>query len=120
MAEQPTLYGLPGCDACRRARAWLEARGTAYRFHDVRVHGLDPALLTRACAALGWEVVLNRRSTTWRGLPAGEREVSDCAGAVALIARHPTLLKRPLLDTGAALCAGFDASAWARALSGPT
>lgn len=119
MPEPPTLYGLPGCDACRRARAWLEARGAAYRFHDLRADGLDSALLTRACTALGWETVLNRRSTTWRALPADEREVSDCAGAVALIARHPTLLKRPLLDTGTALLAGFDATAWAGALAVP-
>lgn len=120
MPEPPTLYGLPGCDACRRARAWLEARGATYRFNDVRADGIDNALLARACAALGWETVLNRRSTTWRALPASEREdVSDCAGAVALIARHPTLLKRPLLDTGTALVAGFDAAAWASALAEP-
>ena len=116
MPDTLTVYGLPGCDACRRARAWLDTHGVAARFVDVRAQAPGAHVLAQACAALGWETVLNRRSTTWRALPESERSVTDAAGACALIALHPALLKRPLLLGPGVALAGFDAPAWAAAL----
>ena len=49
---------------------------------------------------LGWETVLNRRSTTWRALPESSRSNLDFEAAIALMLAHPTLIKRPLLDLG--------------------
>ena len=61
-----TVYGLKSCDACRKARKALADR--EHRFHDLREDGLDAAMLDRWIGALGWEALLNRRSTTWRAL----------------------------------------------------
>lgn len=112
-----TLHGIANCDRCRAARRWLDARGIDYRWHDVRVEGLDAARLEAWQAEAGWEGLLNRRSTTWRALPAADREVRDAAAARRLILAHPTLLRRPLLVHDGGVRIGFDADTWGRALA---
>ena len=56
--------------------------------------------------------LLNRRSTTWRGLTEVERAVSDSADAVGLLVQHPTLLKRPLVESKGAVTVGYDEQVW--------
>jgi len=102
-----TVYGLANCDTCRRARKWLTAAGMAHRFHDVRADGLDPVVLDAWIAAAGWETLLNRRGTTWRGLPAAETAEVDGARARDLMLRHPALVKRPVFETGGRFVVGF-------------
>jgi len=102
-----TLYGLRNCDTCRKARAWLDGQGLAHRFHDFRGDGLDPALLQSWADALGWETLLNRRGTTWRGLSETDRADLDAAKALRLMLVHPALIKRPVLSHGDKLLIGF-------------
>jgi arsenate reductase len=102
-----TLYGLVNCDACRKARAWLDSQGIAHRFHDFRADGLDSELLERLEAALGWEALLNRRSTTWRTLDPTERAGLDRRLALRLMLAHPVLIKRPILEAEGKLLIGF-------------
>jgi Spx/MgsR family transcriptional regulator len=111
------VSGLAGCDSCRRARRWLDAHGARYRFRDLRDAPPDPPELRRWADAVGWETLLNRRSTTWRGLPPDEREGLDAGRAVALMAGHPTLVKRPVVEAGADVVVGVDEAAWARMVS---
>ena len=101
------LYGIRTCDTVRKARRWLEDHGVEYRFHDLRGDGLDPARLDAWIADLGWQNLINRRGTTWRQLPAAEREPLDAARARALMLTHPGLIKRPLLETRAVRHLGF-------------
>lgn len=102
-----TLYGLRQCDTCRKARAWLDAQGTPYRFHDFRADGLEPTLLERLEAALGWESLLNRRGTTWRALDESARTGLDRDRALRLMLDHPALIKRPILVAGDKVLSGF-------------
>lgn len=101
------IYGLRNCDSCRKARALVEAAGVAHRFHDLRADGLPPGGLGRWLAAAGWEVLLNRRGTTWRALPEAEQAALDAAAAAALMARHPALIKRPVIEAGDTLIVGL-------------
>lgn len=111
--SEAVLYGIPNCDTVRRARRWLDGARRAYRFHDVREAGLDAALLAQWCAQLGWEALVNRRSTTWRGLDESQRAgLGDAAAAIALLREHPTLLRRPVLSVGGRVHVGFDADAY--------
>jgi arsenate reductase len=87
-----------------------------YRYQDLREQPLDAATLTRWSQAMDWSVLLNRRSTTWRSLDPDDRHVQDAAGACELILKHPTLLKRPVLDGAGELLAGFKADEYARVL----
>ena len=104
-----TVYGIRNCDTCRKALKWLQAEGLEHRFHDFRADGLDEASLRGWVAELGWEVLLNRRGTTWRKLPEPERENVGEADAVRLMLANPTLIKRPVFDTGGARLIGFTA-----------
>ncbi|MEL6949310.1 MAG: Spx/MgsR family RNA polymerase-binding regulatory protein [Pseudomonadota bacterium] len=107
-----TVHGLKNCDSCRKARRWLDARGSAHDFVDVRESTPDSAMLARWLDAVGADALINRRSTTWRGLDDATRgEILDDP-AKQLVAQ-PTLIKRPVLETATAVTVGFDADRWA-------
>ncbi len=110
-----TVYGIANCDKCRKALRWFAANGYPHQFHDLRKDGLAEALAKRWLESRSAAELLNRRSTTWRQLSAGERESADSAAADLLVA-HPTLAKRPLVDTGGTLIVGYDEQAWRAAL----
>lgn len=107
-----TLYGIPSCDSCRKARRWLDANQVQYRFHDLRSDGLDAGMVRQWCDELGWEALLNRRSTTWRALQPHQREGIDAAGAQALMLASPTLIKRPVIAHQGNLYVGFQPDAF--------
>lgn len=94
------VYGLKNCDTCKRARKDLDAAGVAYAFHDVRDDGVTRAQIATWAKAAGWEAMLNKASTTWRALPEDQKTGLTEAKAVALMAAHPALIKRPLISRG--------------------
>ena len=96
------IWGLRTCDTCRRALREVRAAGGAAELRDVREDGMPAALRARAAAAFG-EALVNRRSTTWRGLDDEARKL----GPEALIAAHPAAMKRPLVVAGEALHLGW-------------
>lgn len=102
-----TLYGIKNCDAVKKARAWLDGHGVAHHFHDFRVDGLDKDQLIQWSTQLSWEVLLNRRSTTWRQLPDEVKDSLDKTQAIQLMLENPTLIKRPLLEREGSYCVGF-------------
>lgn len=104
------LYGIKNCDTVKKARRWLEDHGIEYQFHDFRQDGLDKKLLSSWVDLLGWESVLNKRSTTWRNLTDKEKEISTSTQAVKLLALNPTLIKRPVVQNGKVLLVGFKES----------
>jgi Spx/MgsR family transcriptional regulator len=107
------LYGIPNCDTVRQARAWLAARGIAVAFHDFRKAGVPAERLDAWIAALGWETLLNRKSSTWRQLDEPTRAgVTDAASARALMLAQPSLIKRPVTAWGSTTTVGFDPKAW--------
>jgi Spx/MgsR family transcriptional regulator len=107
-----TLYGIKSCDSCRKARKWLDAHDCDYRFHDLRADGLDESMLARWSAAAGWQALLNTRSTTWRGLADDDRTAVDEGKALALMRTHPTLVKRPVAESGDEVLVGFSPGAY--------
>ena len=110
-----TLYGIPNCDRVRAARRWLQEHGIEHRFHDTRADGLPQARLRAWSKALGAEALLNRRGRSWRELSAAEREAAASdAGILKLLATHPLLLRRPLLEADAGSLLGFDGGEYAR------
>ena len=113
MTLAPTLYGLPHCDTCKKTRAWLTARGIAHEFVDYRAQPLSPAQLQEAAAALGWDKLVNRASTTWRQLDEADKAAESPAQWLDLLARYPTLIRRPLLIDGSHFDAGFKESRYA-------
>lgn len=110
------LYGIPNCDTVKKARTWLDANGIAYAFHDYKKEGADPARLAKWAEAVGWEPLLNRAGTTFRKLDEADRTDVDAAKALALMAAHPSLIKRPVVEYRGGLLVGFKPDQWAAAL----
>jgi arsenate reductase (glutaredoxin) len=102
-----TVYGLKNCDTCRKARKWLDAQGLEHHFKDVRDDELDGATIDRWITVVGWEVLLNRRGTTWRKLADAEKHEVDAAKAKSLMEEHPAMIKRPVFEVGKAVLVGF-------------
>lgn len=102
-----TLYGIPNCDTVKKARKWLDAAGIGHQFHDFRKDGLTADQVKPWVDALGWETLINKRSTTWKALADDVKQTINDSNVVALVLEHPTLIKRPLLEHGSQPQVGF-------------
>jgi arsenate reductase len=112
-----TIFGIKACDTMKKARTWLEAHGVDYAFHDYKTAGVDRATLQGWSRAVGWEVLLNRSGTTFRGLPEADKQDLNEAKAIGLMLAQPSMIKRPVLVTGAGLpLVGFKPEAYAARL----
>ena len=107
-----TVFGIKACDTMKKARAWLDAHGVAYDFHDYKTKGIDTGTLQRWAGQVGWETLLNRSGTTFRKLPLADRENLDEANAIALMLAAPSMIKRPVLETGTGIIVGFKAGVY--------
>lgn len=109
-----TLYGIPNCDTVKKARTWLSEHGIDYVFHDFKKQGLDPALAATWLAAVPRETLVNRKGTTWRGLPDERKAaITDDAAAAALMVEFTSVIKRPVLVTGDRTEVGFSDTLYA-------
>lgn len=106
-----TFYGLKTCDACRKAVKALEGAGAKFEVIDVRADGVTKKQLEKWAGAVGWETLLNTRSTTWRGLADKDKAGVDRKKAIALMAAHPTLIKRPVIEAGGKIYVGWSEAA---------
>ncbi|HWB28209.1 MAG TPA: Spx/MgsR family RNA polymerase-binding regulatory protein [Chitinophagaceae bacterium] len=93
------IYGLPYCDATKLAMEWFNERRLVFTLHDYKIQGITPAELNRWCNQVGWETIMNKRSTTWRSLDAGtQAEITNQAAAVEAMVKHTSLIKRPVIE----------------------
>ncbi len=102
-----TVYGLKTCDTCRKALSWLSAEKLVHHFVDLRADGVTKVDVKRFAQAVGWEKLLNKASTTWRGLDEAVKNDLNEAKAIALMVAHPTLIKRPVFETETQILSGF-------------
>jgi len=111
------VYGIANCSTVKSARTWLDAHGRSYEFVDFKKLPPTPELLARWCAAFRWENVLNRRGTTWRQLePSVHNKIKDERSAIALMLDKPSIIKRPVVESGKTLLLGFDQTEFASKL----
>ena len=111
-----TIYGIKNCDTMKKARAFLDAKGAAYAFHDYKTQGVEPAKLKSWAKQVGWEKLLNRAGTTFRKLPDADREGLTEAKALSLMLAQPSMIKRPVLEIGDKLLVGFKPEEYGAAL----
>jgi len=111
------MYGIPNCDTIKKAKKWLQADEIAFEFHDYRKQGINQALVDTFCAELGWELVLNKRGTTYRALSQEQKDNLDQASAVKLLVEHPAMIKRPILVVDGQYHIGFKADQYSAIFS---
>jgi arsenate reductase (glutaredoxin) len=109
-----TLYGIKACDTMKKARTWLDSHGVRYEFHDYKASGIDTASLARWSKQVGWETLLNRNGTTFRKLPEAQKTGLDERKALELMRAQPSMIKRPVLETGSRILVGFKPEIYAQ------
>src|SRR5262245_21798205 len=111
-----TIYGIKNCDTMKKARAWLDKKGVAYAFHDYKIAGIERDRLEGWTGKVGWETLLNRAGTTFRKLPDKDKVGLTEKKAIALMLDQPSMIKRPVLESGGKLPAGGAPDQYAAAL----
>jgi len=101
------MYGIPNCDTIRKARRWLADHALAFEFHNYKTEGVDAARLSGWVDHLGWEILLNKRGTTWRKLAEADKQGIDRDKAIALMCENPSMIKRPVLVQDDVIEVGF-------------
>jgi arsenate reductase len=110
------IFGIKNCDTMKKAMTWLNENSVAHEFIDYKKSGVAEAHLPDWCQRAGWEKLLNTRGLTWRKLSDEERVAVDEQKALKLMAQYPSLIKRPVLDTGSHLLVGFNPESYEEAL----
>lgn len=101
------IYGIKNCDTMKKAFKWMDANGIEYDFHDYRKDGISNEMVAEFVGALGLDLVLNKRGTTWRKLPDDIKDNIDEAGAIKLMAENEAMIKRPIFNINGEWAIGF-------------
>ena len=111
------MFGIPHCDTIKKARSWLQQHGIDYQFHNYKSEGLDQDRLTAWVEQVGWQVLLNKRGTTWRKLDDARKEQLDAERAIGLMCENPSMVKRPVLIVDGHIEVGFSEQAYRELLA---
>lgn len=104
-----TVYGIPNCDTTRKAMLWLKKSKAGFFFHDYKQEGISRQKLEDWCNKSGWELILNKRSTTWRELPETEqKKVTNQQAAIKVMMHNNSIIKRPVMEIDTKLIVGFN------------
>ena len=101
------MYGIPNCDTIKKARKWLDNNGVDYDFHNYKKDGVPEKQLKKWVENKGWEVLLNKRGTTWRKLDDKIKDSVNQKSAIKIMLDNPSIIKRPVLESGKKLIVGF-------------
>ncbi|MCG8316334.1 MAG: ArsC family reductase [Pseudomonadales bacterium] len=108
------MYGIKNCDTIKKARKWLDESSIEFQFHDFRKDGISPEKIKGWINAVGWEVLLNKRGTTWRQLDEKVKANVDEASAIDMMLDNPAIIKRPVLETNGQITVGFKPEEYAK------
>ena len=97
------MYGIKNCDTIKKAQKFLQAQSIDFEFIDFRKNPIDEQTLQSFVDAVGWDALINKRSTTYRNLTDTEKLNIN----LALTVKNPTLIKRPILVTEDGVNVGF-------------
>lgn len=105
-----TVYGIPNCDVTKKVLQWLKQNEIEFEFHDYKTKNITAAKLKEWCMQLGWESILNKRSTTWRDLDTAVQEkINNEKAAIQLMMQQTSIIKRPVIELNKTVVAiGFD------------
>jgi len=96
---------------------WFGGQNEDYEFHDYKKLGIDEKTLKAWCKKVGWELLVNRRGTTWRKLPDDIKENIDEKSAIQAMQENPSLIKRPVIEFNGNYTIGFDTDAFEELLT---
>jgi arsenate reductase (glutaredoxin) len=99
MKQQVTVYGIPNCDMTKKTTQWLTKNKVAFSFHDYKKEGIEKDKLEEWCGIVGWEIIFNKKSTSWRELSKAEQDkVVNQPAAIKIMLKNNSIIKRPVLE----------------------
>ena len=110
MSKSIKVYGIKNCDTVKKALVYLNDHDVNYQFIDFRKNPISQQVLIKMVNSVGWEVLINKRSTTYRSL--SEEEKSNIN--YDLVLKLPTLIKRPVLVQDENIMVGFSENQYAK------
>jgi arsenate reductase (glutaredoxin) len=109
------FYEYKGCDTCRRAKKFLEARGLAFEAIPIREQPPTKPELKRMLAIYGGDLrrLFNTSGGDYKAMKLAERlPTLTEAEALDLLAANGNLVKRPFLLTDTSGLVGFKQPEW--------
>lgn len=92
------LFGISSCDKVKAARKWLSDQKIDFQWVDIRQSPIKEDGWQNWLGQVNLDRLLNKRSTTWKGLDTNTQQSLTPNNAAKLFESHPTLMKRPLLQ----------------------
>ena len=108
------LYGIHNCDQVKKSQKWLRDRNIEFEFHNFKDRGISKSQLENWCKTDSWELLLNKRSRTWKELSEKDKSNLTQAKAISLMQKYPTLIKRPVVQKNRTIEIGFDSKRYAK------
>jgi Spx/MgsR family transcriptional regulator len=113
-----TIYGIPNCDTVKKTIKWLDAHKIAFVFHDFKTAGITAKKLEAWIGKAGLETVVNKKSTTFRNLPADlQQKMSNKREAIKIMQGQTSIIKRPVIELDDLLLVGYNEEAYSKFLS---
>ena len=114
MKKSIQVYGIKNCDTVKKAIVYLNDCGIDYQFIDFMQNPISLQVLKKMVESVGWELLINKCSTTYRSL--SEEEKSNIS--YDLVLSLPTLIKRPVLVQCEKTMVGFSEQQYAKLVDG--
>jgi len=104
------VYGIPNCGSVKKALDFLKNHAPDFTFHDFKKEGITSSKLKTWAKTTGWEILLNKKGTTWKGLsPELQSSANNAAGAAALMQQYTSVIKRPVVEwADGSISVGYD------------
>lgn len=107
------MYGIPNCDIIKKASTWLTKNNISFELHDYKKEGICAEKLNAWSKIKGWEVIFNKRSTTWKEISKTyEGILNNQAEAIRIMQQHTSIIKRPVIEVNDEIIVGYDESAY--------
>jgi arsenate reductase len=103
------VYGIPNCESIKKALDWYKNKNISVEFVDYKKSGISIEKLAGWCKKVGYEVLLNKKSTTWRSLdPAAQQKITSEKAAIQLMHEYTSIIKRPVVEINGNILVGFN------------
>ncbi|UAY52102.1 ArsC family reductase [Ferruginibacter albus] len=112
-----TVYGIPNCDTIKKTQDWLKKNKVEYSFHNYKTEGISKEKLAEWCKKVGWEILLNKKSTTWKSLtPEQQESATNQTAAIKIMQQNNSIIKRPVIEAGNVILVGFNETEFSKHL----
>ena len=103
------IFGIPNCDSIKKTIDWFKDNHIEYDFHNYKKDGIEKSTLALWCKTVGWEMLFNKKGSTWKKI-AHEFECISINEklAIDIMLKNNSIIKRPVVVYQNEIIVGFD------------